>query len=92
MHEDSEKAVGCENPVFFIAMVMDRLTDEVRLECLWTYDITICSGSRWKKVWRGDEVKTEYMCVNERETGVAMTLQGLEVVNVDDFEYLGLTI
>lgn len=32
------------------------------------------------------------MCVNEREAGVAMTLQGLEVVNVDDFEYLGLTI
>ncbi|KAL7854724.1 hypothetical protein SRHO_G00169140 [Serrasalmus rhombeus] len=33
--------------------------------------------------------KMEYMCVNEREAGGKVKMQGVEVVKVDDFKYLG---
>uniref|UniRef100_A0A3B4CLA2 ribonuclease H n=1 Tax=Pygocentrus nattereri TaxID=42514 RepID=A0A3B4CLA2_PYGNA len=92
------------------AMVMDRLTDEVRQEAPWTMmfadDIVICGESReqveenlerWRFALerRGMKVsrdKMEYMCVNEREAGGKVKMQGVEVVKVDDFKYLGSTI
>uniref|UniRef100_A0A3B4DPZ4 ribonuclease H n=1 Tax=Pygocentrus nattereri TaxID=42514 RepID=A0A3B4DPZ4_PYGNA len=95
---------------FLIAMVMERLTDEVRQEAPWTMmfadDIVICGESReqveenlerWRFALerRGMKVsrdKTEYMCVNEREAGGKVKMQGVEVVKVDDFKYLGSTI
>lgn len=40
-------------------------------------EVEVCS----RKVSRG---KTEYMCVDEKETGLAVKLQGLEVVKVDE--------
>ena len=36
--------------------------------------------------------KTEDMCVDERETGVRVRLQGAEVVKVQEFKYLGTTV
>ena len=95
---------------FLFAMVMDRLTDEIRLESPWTMmfadDIMICRESReqveaslerWRYALerRGMIVsrsKTEYMCVNEREGGGMVRLQGVEVGKVDGFKYLGSTV
>ena len=92
------------------AMVMDRLTDEVRQESLWTMmfadDIVICSETmeqveekleRWRFALerRGMKVshsKTEYMCVNERDTSGRVRLQGEEIKKVEDFKYLGTTV
>ena len=33
--------------------------------------------------------KTEYMCVNERDDGETVLLQGVEVPKVKEFRYLG---
>ena len=95
---------------FLFAMVMDRLTDEIRLESPWTImfadNIMICRESReqveaslerWRYALerRGMIVsrsKTEYMCVNEREGGGMVRLQGVEVGKVDGFKYLGSTV
>uniref|UniRef100_A0A8C4NFF6 ribonuclease H n=1 Tax=Eptatretus burgeri TaxID=7764 RepID=A0A8C4NFF6_EPTBU len=95
---------------FLFAMVMDRLTDEIRLESPWTMmftdDIMICwesreqaeaSLERWRYALerRGMIVsrsKMEYMCVNEREGGGMVRLQGVEVGKVDGFKYLGSTV
>ncbi|XP_065664573.1 uncharacterized protein LOC136086217 [Hydra vulgaris] len=86
---------------------MDRLTDEVRQESLWTMmfadDIVICSESReqvevnlerWRYAQEGrgmkvSRSKTEYMCVNERADGGQVQLQGVDLVKVDKFTYLG---
>lgn len=68
---------------FLFAVVIDRLTDEVRQESLWAVQTLICSKSRvqvdesqemWRYVLerRGKKVsrsKTESMCVNETEAG-----------------------
>ncbi|KAK2910488.1 hypothetical protein Q8A73_008203 [Channa argus] len=95
---------------FLFALVMDRLTDEVRQESPWTMmfadDIVICSESReqveenlerWRSALenRGMKLsrsKTEYMCVNERDPGGMVRLQGAEVKKVQDFKYLGSTV
>lgn len=95
---------------FLFALVMDRLTDEVRQESPWTMmfadDIVICSESRQQleenlERWRfalerrGMKVsrsKTEYMCINERESSGMVRLQGAEVVKVQEFKYLGSTV
>ncbi|KAK2891434.1 hypothetical protein Q8A73_017099 [Channa argus] len=95
---------------FLFALVMDRLTDEVRQESPWTMmfadDIVICSESReqveenlerWRSALenRGMKLsrsKTEYMCVNERDPGGTVRLQGAEVKKVQDFKYLGSTV
>ncbi|XP_062866594.1 uncharacterized protein LOC134329279, partial [Trichomycterus rosablanca] len=95
---------------FLFALVMDRLTDEVRQESPWTMmfadDIVICGENReqvednlerWRYALerRGMKVsrsKTEYMCVNGRETGGTVRLQGAEVTKVKDFKYLGSTV
>ncbi|KAK3509090.1 hypothetical protein QTP70_020302 [Hemibagrus guttatus] len=69
-------------------------------------DIVICSESReqveenlerWRFALerRGMKVshsKTEYMCVNEREGGGTVRLQGEEVKKVQEFKYLGSTV
>lgn len=44
---------------------------------------------RGKKVSRS---KTEYMHMKEKEARVTMKLQGTDVVKVDTFKYVGLTI
>lgn len=36
--------------------------------------------------------KTQYMCVNEGDTGGEVNMQGAKVVKVDEFKYLGSTI
>ncbi|KAK2919253.1 hypothetical protein Q8A73_003624 [Channa argus] len=95
---------------FLFALVMDRLTDEVRQESPWTMmfadDIVICSESReqveenlerWRSALenRGMKLsrsKTEYMCVNERDPGGTVRLQGAEVKKVQHFKYLGSTV
>ena len=95
---------------FLFAVVMDRLTDEVRQESPWTMmfadDIVICSESRkqveenlerWRYALerRGMKVsrsKTEYMCVNERNSGGTVRLQGVEIKKLEDFRYLGSTV
>ena len=41
------------------------------------------------KVYR---IKTEYMCVNERQVNGTVKMQGEEVAKVDDFKYLGSTV
>lgn len=35
--------------------------------------------------------KAQYMCVNEREVSVTATLQGVEIIQADEFKYLELT-
>ena len=95
---------------FLFAMVMDRLTDEVRQEAPWTMmfadDIAICSENReqveenlekWRHALerRGMRVsrsKTEYMCVNGRDDGGGVKMQGVEVPKVEEFKYLGSTV
>lgn len=44
-----------------------------------------------RKGMKVNEIKTEYMCVNERES-VNVKLQGAEIVKVDEFKYLESTI
>ncbi|XP_051790978.1 uncharacterized protein LOC127529870 [Erpetoichthys calabaricus] len=94
---------------FLFAMVMDRLTDEIRQESTWMMfadDIVIYSDSRdqveetlerWRTALerRGMKVsrnKTEFMCVNEREVSGMVRMQGVELVKVDEFKYLGSTV
>ncbi|KAK2842758.1 hypothetical protein Q5P01_012958 [Channa striata] len=69
-------------------------------------DIVICSESReqveeqlerWRFALerRGMKVsrsKTEYMCVNERDPGRSVRLQGAEVKKVQEFKYLRSTV
>ena len=45
----------------------------------------VCHGEKGKKVSCS---KTEYMCVNERESSGMVRLQGAEVVKVQEFKYL----
>ena len=93
---------------FLFAMVMNRLTDEIRQESLWNMmfadDIVICSESKenveeqlenWRHALerRGMKVsKTEYMCVNEKDPSGTVKLQGAEIKKVEDFKYLGSTV
>jgi len=95
---------------FLFAMIMDRLTDDIRQESPWTMmfadDIVICGDSkdqveesleRWRYALerRGMKVsrtKTEYLCVNEREEGDTVRMQGVGLNKVTDFKYLGSTV
>ena len=95
------------SPCLF-AVVVDRMTDEIREEALFADDIVICSESKeqveeklesWRYVLerRGMKVnrrKTEYMCVNARQDNGSGTvkMQGEEVAKVEDFKYLGSTV
>ena len=90
MTEGFEVKVGLHqgsalSPCLF-AMVMDRITDDIREEAPWTMmfadDIVICS---------------ERQGTGRREAGKleiysAMTMQGEEVAKVEDFKYLGSTV
>ncbi|XP_051780460.1 uncharacterized protein LOC127527026 [Erpetoichthys calabaricus] len=92
---------------FFFAVVMDRLTDEIRQESPWTMmfadDNEICTDSReqveetlerWRYERRGMKIswnKTEYMCVNEREVSGMVRMHRVELAKVDEFKYLGST-
>lgn len=53
-------------------------------------DSVICIESRELLEVYGS--KTEYMCVNERETGVPVKLKAVEELMVDEFEYPKSTI
>ena len=95
---------------FLFAILMDRLTDEVRKELPWTMmfadDIVICGPSKeqveedleqWRHALerRGMKVsrrKTEYLCVNGREEGGTIQMQGTELAKVEEFRYLGSTV
>ena len=90
------------------AMVMDRLTNEVRQESLWTMmfadDILICSESReqveenlerWrsgKKIGGMKVSKTIDICVNEMDDSGTVRLQEVEVEKVHEFKYLGSSV
>lgn len=66
----------------------------------WCLQMTLWSvarvESRWRTAWRDGGVhwrsKADYMCVNERETGGKVNMQVIDVVKVDEFEYIRLTI
>ncbi|KAJ8381504.1 hypothetical protein SKAU_G00022820 [Synaphobranchus kaupii] len=69
-------------------------------------DIVICSESReqveenlerWRyelerRAMKVNRSKTEYLCVNGREDGGMVRMQGVEVARVDEFKYLGSTV
>ena len=90
------------------AMMMDRMTDDIREEAPWTMmfadDIVICSESKerveeklesWRYALERMKVnrrKTEYMCVNERQVNGTVKMQGEKVAKVEDFKYLGSTV
>ena len=55
------------------------------------------SLERWRYAFERREMKvsrskTEYMCVNERDDGKTVLLQGVEVPKVKEFMYLGSTV
>lgn len=52
----------------------------------------VCTGARYTQERRGmkvDESKRKYTCVNERETHGNMSMQGAELVKVEEFKCLG---
>lgn len=51
-----------------------------------------CQKRRYALERRVSQNKTEYKCVNERETSVTVKLQGAEVMKVDEFTYLRSTV
>ena len=69
-------------------------------------DIVICSESKQQveeklESWRYDlerrgmkvnRIKTEYICVNERQKNGTVKTQGEEVAKVEDLKYLGSTV
>ena len=89
---------GSASSPCLLAMVMDRMTDDIREEAPWTmmcaHDIVICSESEeWKYAlersgMKVNRRKTEYMrltlCVNERQDNGSGTvkMQGEEVAKV----------
>lgn len=89
---------------FLFAMVMDRLTDEVRQESSWSMmdadDIEICrekveeklEGWRFALERRGMKdccSKMEYICVNERDLSERVKLEGQEIKKLRNLKYLG---
>ncbi|KAK2887924.1 hypothetical protein Q8A73_019372 [Channa argus] len=84
----------------------DEFRQESPWTMMFADDIVICSESReqveenlerWGSALenRGMKLsrsKTEYMCVNERDSGGMVRLQGAEVKKVQDFKYLGSTV
>ncbi|GLD52571.1 myosin-IIIa-like protein [Lates japonicus] len=84
----------------------DEVRQESPWTMMFADDIVICSESReqveenlerWRYALerRGMKVshsKTEYMCVNERDPRGKVRLQGVEIMKVEDFKYLGSTV
>lgn len=46
----------------------------------------------WKYTLESKAMKVSHIFVSERETGQKMKMQGVEMVKVDEFNYLGSTI
>ena len=69
---------------FLFAVIMDRLTDEVRREPPWTMlfadDIA------------DDRSKTEYLCINGGNDKETVKMEDTKVPRVKKFKYLGLTV
>ena len=92
------------SPCFF-AMVMDRMTDDIREEAPWTMmfadDIVICSESKERveeklESWRY-ALERRGMKVNRRKTeymcvNERQVMRMQEVAKVEDFKYLGSTV
>ncbi|XP_065674134.1 uncharacterized protein LOC136091078 [Hydra vulgaris] len=94
--------------LFAIVMnrMTDKVRQESPWTMMFADDILICSESRRQvevnlERWmyalesRGMKVsrsKTEYMCVNERADGGQVQFQGVDLVKVDEFTYLGLRV
>ena len=86
--------------------ITDEINEEAPWTMMFADDIVICSQSKERveeklESWRyalerrGMKVnrrKTEHMCVNERQVNGTVKMQGEEVVNVEDFKYLGSTV
>ena len=84
---------------FLFAMVIDRLTDEVKQESpltvMFAGDVVICSESReqveenlenlQRRGMKVSHSKTEYMCVSERNPSGTVRLHGAEIKKVEDF-------
>lgn len=92
--------------VMVMDRLTDGIRQESPWTMMFADDIVICSESREQveenlERWRyelerrGMKVnrsKTEYLCVNGREDGGMVRMQGVEVVKVDEFKYLGSTV
>lgn len=84
----------------------DEIRQESLWTLMFAVDIVICSESReqveeslerWRYTLerRGMKLirsKMEYMCVNGREDGGMVRMQGVEMAKVDEFKYLGSTV
>ncbi|MBN3290172.1 LORF2 protein, partial [Polypterus senegalus] len=84
----------------------DKIRQEPPWTMMFADDIVIYSESRehveetlerWRyalerKGMKVSRNKTEYMCVNERAVRGMVRMQGVELVKVDEFKYLGSTI
>ena len=92
------------NP-FLFAVIMDRLTNEVRRETPWTMlfadDIVICEETReeverrlesWKYALERRGMKDEYLCINGGNDGETVKMEDTKVPRVKEFKYLGSTV
>ena len=92
------------NP-FLFAVIMDRLTNEVRRETPWTMlfadDIVICEETReeverrlesWKYALKRRGMKDEYLCINGGNDGETVKMEDTKVPRVKEFKYLGSTV
>ena len=84
----------------------DKVRQEASWTMMFVDEITICSESReqveenlekWRyalerRGMRVSRSKTEYMCVNGRDDGGGVKMQGVEVPKVEEFKYLGSTV
>ena len=92
--------------VMVMDRLTDEIRQESPWTMMFADDIVICSESReqaeaslerWRyalerRGMKGSRSNTECMCVNEREGGGMVQLQGVEVGKVDGFKYLGSTV
>ena len=90
---------------FLFAVIMDRLTDEVRREPPWTMlfanGIVICKkpGKKWSenrilevcigKKRNESRLKTEYLCINGGNDKETVKIEDTKVPRVKKFKYLG---
>ena len=85
---------------FLFAVIMDRLTDEVRRKPPWTMlfgdDIVICEETReeverrlesWKYALERRGSKTEYLCINGGNDDETVKMEDTKVPRVKEFKY-----
>ena len=91
---------------FLFAMIMDRLTDEVRREPPWTMLFADDQKTReeverrlesWKYALERREMKvsrskTEYLCINGRNDDETVKMEDTKVPRVKEFKYLESTV